>query len=74
VGVLAPREDGKPVLHIHAALGRAGQTVTGCLRNGATAWLLGPCALASKSYPILWHQIGMVLLCRRTIPVSQNEL
>ena len=31
VGVLAPGEDGKPVLHIHAALGRSGQTLTGCL-------------------------------------------
>jgi len=34
VGVLAPGEDGKPVLHIHAALGRSGQTMTGCLRPG----------------------------------------
>ena len=29
VGIIAPDEDGKPVLHIHAALGRAGQTMTG---------------------------------------------
>ena len=41
VGVLAPDEDGKPVLHIHAALGRSGQTMTGCLRPGVTTWLLG---------------------------------
>jgi len=41
VGVLAPGEDGKPVLHIHAALGRAGQTTTGCLRHGVTTWLVG---------------------------------
>jgi predicted DNA-binding protein with PD1-like motif len=41
VGVLAPGEDGKPVLHIHAALGRAGQTMTGCLRRGVTTWLVG---------------------------------
>ncbi len=41
VGVLAPREDGKPALHIHAALGRAGQTMTGCLRHGVTTWLVG---------------------------------
>ena len=41
VGVLAPSEDGKPVLHIHAALGRAGQTMTGCLRHGVTTWLVG---------------------------------
>jgi len=41
VGVLAPGEDGKPVLHIHAALGRAGKTMTGCLRPGVTTWLVG---------------------------------
>ena len=41
VGVLAPDEDGNPTLHIHAALGRAGQTMTGCLRQGVTTWLVG---------------------------------
>jgi predicted DNA-binding protein with PD1-like motif len=41
VGVLALGEDGKPALHIHAALGRAGQTVTGCLRHGVATWLVG---------------------------------
>lgn len=41
IGILAPGEDGKIVLHIHAALGRAGQTMTGCLRPGVTTWLVG---------------------------------
>jgi len=41
VGVLAPGEDGRPVLHIHAALGRSGATLTGCLRPGVTTWLVG---------------------------------
>ena len=41
VGILAPSEDGKPVLHIHAALGRSGQTMSGCLRPGVTTWLVG---------------------------------
>ena len=45
VGVLAPNEDGKPVLHIHAALGRSGQTITGCLRNGVSTWLVGEAIL-----------------------------
>ena len=45
VGVLAPGEDGKPVLHIHAALGRGGQTMTGCLRHGVTTWLVGEVVL-----------------------------
>ena len=41
IGILAPGEDSKPVLHIHAALGRSGQTITGCLRPGVTTWLVG---------------------------------
>jgi len=41
VGIIAPGEDGKPVLHIHAALGRSGQTLTGCLRPGVATWLVG---------------------------------
>ena len=41
VGVIAPDEDGKPVLHIHAALGRSGKTMVGCLRPGVTTWLIG---------------------------------
>jgi uncharacterized protein len=41
LGILAPGENGKPNLHIHAALGRSGQTVTGCLRPGANTWVVG---------------------------------
>ena len=41
VGVLAPDRKGKPTLHIHAALGRAGKTTTGCLRMGVKTWLVG---------------------------------
>jgi predicted DNA-binding protein with PD1-like motif len=41
VGTIAPGEDGKPHLHIHAALGRSGQTITGCLRPGVRIWLVG---------------------------------
>ena len=41
LGVLAPDEEGKPVLHIHAAMGRAGRTLTGCLRMGVKTWLVG---------------------------------
>jgi predicted DNA-binding protein with PD1-like motif len=40
VGVLAPDENGKPILHIHGALGRSGQTMTGCLRPGVATWLV----------------------------------
>ena len=41
VGLLAPAEDGKPVLHMHASLGRAGKSLTGCLRPGVSTWLVG---------------------------------
>ncbi|MDP2659164.1 MAG: DNA-binding protein [Dehalococcoidia bacterium] len=45
VGLLAPNEDGKPILHIHAALGRSGQAMAGCLRPGVTIWLVGEVVL-----------------------------
>lgn len=45
VGVLAPDEKDKAVLHIHGALGRAGQTKTGCLRPGVSTWLVGEAIL-----------------------------
>ncbi len=57
VGVLAPGEDGKPVLHIHAALGRSGRTVMGCLRPGVTTWLVGEVIL----YEILGTQVARVM-------------
>ena len=41
VGILAPNEGGIPILHIHASLGRSGQTLTGCLRPGVKTWLVG---------------------------------
>jgi len=45
VGVLAPAEDGRPILHIHGALGRAGCTMSGCLRPGVRTWVVGECVL-----------------------------
>jgi len=45
VGVLAPDEAGTPILHIHGALGRSGQTLTGCLRGGARTWLVAEAVL-----------------------------
>jgi predicted DNA-binding protein with PD1-like motif len=38
VGMIFPDEDGIPRLHMHAALGRAGRTSTGCTRTGLTVW------------------------------------
>ena len=56
VGVLAPDEDGKPILHIHAALGRSGQTMSGCLRPGVITWLVGEVVL----YEILGVKVARV--------------
>jgi uncharacterized protein len=39
-GVIAPDDSGQPLLHIHGALGRSGQTMTGCLREGIGVWLV----------------------------------
>jgi len=38
LGTLFPDEADKPVLHMHAALGREGGTTTGCLRAGIVTW------------------------------------
>ena len=56
VGVLAPNEDGKPILHIHAALGRSRRTMTGCLRFGVTTWLVGEIIL----YEILGMRVTRI--------------
>ncbi len=37
-GTIFPDEDGNPVLHMHAACGREGSTVTGCVRTGVRTW------------------------------------
>lgn len=38
VGTLFPDEAGEPRLHMHAALGRGGETRTGCVRQGLDVW------------------------------------
>jgi len=40
-GIIAPDKNGRPVLHIHASLGRGARALTGCLRPGVTTWLVG---------------------------------
>ena len=39
-GIIAPDASGNPVLHIHGSMGRAGNTITGCLREGVSVWLV----------------------------------
>lgn len=57
VGTIAPGPAGKPVLHIHAALGRSGQTLAGCLRYGVDTWLVGEVIL----YEIVGTNVTRVL-------------
>jgi predicted DNA-binding protein with PD1-like motif len=40
-GIIAPADNGRPVLHIHGTLGRAGQTMAGCFQKGVAVWLVG---------------------------------
>ena len=41
VGTLFSDDEGTPILHMHAALGRDGKTHTGCIRPGLDVWLVG---------------------------------
>ncbi|MEM0449650.1 MAG: DNA-binding protein [Methanomassiliicoccales archaeon] len=38
VGTIFLNDQGKPVLHMHIACGRAHSTVTGCVRKGVRIW------------------------------------
>lgn len=41
LGTIFPDGDAKPRLHMHATLGRAGKTISGCIRPGIEVWKLG---------------------------------
>lgn len=41
VGTIFPDNDARPRLHMHAALGREGKTISGCIRPGIEVWKLG---------------------------------
>ena len=41
VGTLFSDESGKPILHMHAAMGRSGKTRSGCIRPGVDVWKIG---------------------------------
>lgn len=65
IGTLFPNAHGKPVLHMHAALGREGRTHTGCIRPGIDAWLVTEVILLE-----ITHNTGQ----RITDPESGFEL
>ena len=76
VGVLAPGEDGRPQLHIHAALGRSGKTTTGCLRPGVTTWLVAEAILCeilgAKVARLMDTESGFELLQPGASPPSRG--
>jgi predicted DNA-binding protein with PD1-like motif len=37
-GTIFPNQEGEPVLHMHMACGRKGETRTGCIRSGVRVW------------------------------------
>ncbi|SOB57859.1 DNA-binding protein [Pseudodesulfovibrio profundus] len=41
IGTIIADDEGSPLLHMHAALGRDGKTRTGCIRPGLDVWLVG---------------------------------
>jgi predicted DNA-binding protein with PD1-like motif len=77
VGVLAPGEDGRPILHMHAALGRSGHTMTGCLRPGVTTWLVGEVILfeilGGRACRIMDPKSGFALLEPEEAPEKKAD-
>ena len=45
LGIIAPDEEGKAVLHMHGVLGRGGDAVAGCLRPGMEVWQVAEAVL-----------------------------
>ena len=66
IGLIAPGENGKPSLHMHAALGRSGTTMAGCIRPGVSTWLVGEVVIfeitGSKATRIKDKKSGFSLL------------
>jgi predicted DNA-binding protein with PD1-like motif len=57
-GLIAPDESGKPVLHMHGSLGRAGHTLSGCFQKGVMVWLVGEAVV----YEILSESVAARVL------------
>jgi predicted DNA-binding protein with PD1-like motif len=45
VGTIFPDQEGRPKLHMHAALGRGSETRTGCVRQGVDIWRIAECVI-----------------------------
>ncbi len=64
VGTIFVNAEGQPKLHLHAALGRDGRTITGCTRTGVEVWLVAEAIITeivgTKARRVLEH--GLELL------------
>jgi predicted DNA-binding protein with PD1-like motif len=65
VGTIFPDEAGVPRLHMHAALGREGQTRAGCVRTGLDIWKIGE---------VIILELTGARLVRRRDPATGFEL
>jgi predicted DNA-binding protein with PD1-like motif len=65
IGTLFPDGNGKPSLHMHAALGREGKTTTGCIRLGIETWKVGE---------IILLEISDNAACRKKDPATGFDL
>ena len=66
VGTIFPDDEGRPSLHMHAALGREGKTRAGCIRPGIETWEVGEVILLeitdTKAYRKKDERTGFQLL------------
>ena len=64
VGTIFTNQAGEPILHLHAALGRDGRTITGCTRTGVEVWLIAEAIITeitdTTAHRVLEH--GLELL------------
>ena len=65
LGTIFPDQEGKPRLHMHAALGRQGVARVGCTRPGIEVWKLGEVVLL---------EITGSTACRRSDPATGFEM
>lgn len=68
LGTLFSDDDGSPILHMHASLGRNGKTHTGCIRPGLDVWLVGEVIimeiLGTDMLRKTEEKSGLKLLCK----------
>ena len=65
LGTIFPDEEGAPRLHMHGAMGRQGETRTGCLRAGVEVWKIGE---------VIILELTGAELCRRRDPATGFEM